>query len=239
MGEGKREGRMFFFEKKNQKTFIRFGRLLRYPDCPAAGSNGQKYSGSLFQGRTYLMRARLLSRRSLLCGTAASVPALALGSWPALAGADPAQAMLARLCDIVIPDTDTPGARAAGVPAFLPFAFSHELFGGNAETLPALLSRLDAQAGGGGFLAADEAQQIDIITALDHATFSREGSPPVDIEGQRLWRIVKSGIVTSFYTSESGGSRTLAYELVPGRYDADINLHTDPYLSNFWIENIF
>jgi len=183
--------------------------------------------------------------------------ALVLGARPAISGIDPAQAFLACLCDIVIPDTDTPGARAAGVPAFLPFAFSHDLFGGNADTLAALAAQLDARAGGGGFLAAEPAAQIRIVTALDRATFLRAPPPPeplpalgstkplpsvsapVDNESKRLWRIVKSGIVTSFYTSESGGSRTLTYELVPGRYDPDIALHTEPYLSNFWIENIF
>jgi hypothetical protein len=190
-----------------------------------------------------VMRAYRLTRRRLLSGTASGVCMLVLAPMRASAGAGPAQAVLEILCDIVLPDTDTPGARAAGVAAFLPFAFSHDLFGGSADTLPALTRHLDARAGGG-FLAADAATQIRIVTALDHATFSRSPPPaqvaaPVDNEGQRLWRIVKSGIVTSFYTSESGGSRTLAYELVPGHYDADIALHSEPYLSNFWIENLF
>ena len=203
------------------------------------------------------MRAGLLTRRRLLCGSAIGISALVLGALPAIADMNPTQALLARLCDIVIPDTDTPGARAAGVPAFLPFAFSHDLFGGRADTLVDLMRHLDARAGGHGFLAADPAAQLRIVTALDHATFLRTPPPPeplpalgstkplpsvaapVDNESQRLWRIVKSGIVTSFYTSESGGSRTLAYELVPGRYDADIALHSEPYLSNFWIENTF
>jgi hypothetical protein len=203
-----------------------------------------------------MIRASVLTRRRLLCGSAMGLSALVLGTRPATSEIDPAQAFLARLCDIVIPDTDTPGARGAGVPAFLPFAFSHDLFGGNADTLADLATHLDARAGGSGFLAADQAAQTRIVTALDRATFLRAPPPeplpaqsstkslpsvsaPVDNESQRLWRIVKSGIVTSFYTSESGGSRTLTYDLVPGRYDPDIALHTEPYLSNFWIENIF
>ncbi len=202
-------------------------------------------------------RPGLLNRRRLLGGTAISLAALALGATPAFADADATRTILDCLCDIVIPDTDTPGARAAGVPGFLPFAFSHTLFGGDADTLPALARHLDARAGAGGFLAASAATQRAIITALDFATFSRGPAPPeplptqgstaphtdvtapVDNESQRLWRIVKTGIVTSFYTSQTGGSRTLTYELVPGRYDADIPLHSEPYLSNFWIENIF
>jgi len=209
------------------------------------------------RGAGAVMCATRLTRRSLLGGTAIGLAALTLGAKQAVSGIDPTEAVLARLCDIVIPDTDTPGALAAGAASFLPFAFVHGLFGGDGSTLSALTRHLDAHAGAGGFLAAEPAAQRAIITALDHATFGREPAPPVplpaqgttiqdttaqvplDSETQHLWRIVKSAIVTSFYTSESGGSRTLAYELVPGRYDADIPLHKEPYLSNFWIENIF
>ena len=207
-------------------------------------------------GERLLMPASRMTRRRLLVGTAAGLSAAALGVRPAFSSADPAQALVSRLCDIVMPDTDTPGARAAGVPAFLPLALSHGLFGGDADTLGNLTKQLDASAGGG-FLLADTATQLAIVTALDHATFSRDPSPAAplpaqgttvasdvkpaqpDTQTQKLWRIVKSGIITSFYTSESGGSRTLAYDLVPGRYDSDIALSTDPYLSNAWIENIF
>jgi hypothetical protein len=52
VGRGERKGRMFFFEKKNQKTFSNGGRSL----APAAGSdsgrNLQKFFGSFFQKRT-------------------------------------------------------------------------------------------------------------------------------------------------------------------------------------------
>jgi hypothetical protein len=185
------------------------------------------------------MRAGLLTRRRLLCGSAIGLSAASFGIRLAAAGIDPTQAVVARLCDIVIPDTDTPGARAAGVPEFLPFAFAHGLFGGDAGTLAELTRHLDALAGGQGFLGEDAAAQLRIMSALDHATFARGPAAKLDSESQRLWRIMKSAIVTSFYTSESGGSRTLTYELVPGRYDADVPLGQDPYLSNFWIENIF
>jgi hypothetical protein len=190
------------------------------------------------------MRASPLTRRRLLRGTTIGLSMLAIGTRPAFSDSDPTQDVVARLCDIVIPDTDTPGARAAGVPAFLRFALSHDLFGGNAGTLAAFIGHLDLRAGGGGFLAADPATQIAMVTAIDHASFAREPPPPgisapVDTESQNLWRIVKSGIVTGFYTSESGGSRTLTYDLVPGRYDSDIPLHSEAYLSNFWIENLF
>jgi hypothetical protein len=46
------QGRMFFFEKNNQKTFAPCGRSRIVPRVPDSASNLQKFFGSFFQKRT-------------------------------------------------------------------------------------------------------------------------------------------------------------------------------------------
>jgi hypothetical protein len=43
---------MFFFEKKNQKTFATLVRSLAPPPAPDSGRKWQKFFGSFFQKRT-------------------------------------------------------------------------------------------------------------------------------------------------------------------------------------------
>jgi hypothetical protein len=164
-----------------------------------------------------------------------------------------------RISDVVLPATDTPGAVAAGVPAFLAMAFDHGLFGGNAATLAELEDALD-QRSQARFVNLDATRQTKHIGDLDRETFARpaprpapaspahaQNNPPgnappapVEPEANRLWRIVKLGIVVGYYTSEIGGSKELAFEMVPGdAYRADVALGTVPVLSNQWMENAF
>jgi hypothetical protein len=51
VGAGRKK-KQFFFEKKNQKTFIRCGGTLLALFDPSAGGMSKKFFGSLFQKRT-------------------------------------------------------------------------------------------------------------------------------------------------------------------------------------------
>ena len=77
----------------------------------------------------------MTTRRDALRGFAAITASLALAPdavWAKAAtskrAADP---LLVRLCDLVIPATDTPGAVKAGVPAFVTTALQHGLRNGS------------------------------------------------------------------------------------------------------------
>lgn len=145
------------------------------------------------------------------------------------------------LCNLVLPATDTPGAAQAGVAEFLPTAFRHGLFGGDVLTLGKFEALLDAKVPKSTFLALDDLARLDLLAGLDAATFSRPGPPNPDAPlEQKLWRAVKGGIVQSYYTSEIGGSQELKFELIPGdTYRADVAVSAVPYLSNYWMENVF
>jgi len=132
---------------------------------------------------------------------------------PALA-ADPRFAFVDRISDLTIPATDTPGASAADVPAFVLLALDEGMNGLNPEMLTALRTRLDQEAGGA-FLARSDADQFRLLAALDTATFaapSQPGSP------EHAWRRIKAAIVAGYYSSEIGASQELVHDPVPGEF---------------------
>ncbi|MDO7833728.1 gluconate 2-dehydrogenase subunit 3 family protein [Sphingobium sp. HBC34] len=148
------------------------------------------------------------------------------------AGASASQRhLLERLADLVIPATDTPGALAVGVPAFVELALLHGLDGTAPETMARVqmqpdrggLPILDLVAGEldrrsqGTFTSLSPARQTAVLTAYDAAAYAQD-------QGDHPWRKIKALILTGYYTSEVGASRELQYELVPGRFDPDLPL---------------
>jgi hypothetical protein len=169
-----------------------------------------------------------VGRRALM---KACAPLLALGalpSWRVAAESNDAARMLQIVGEILIPATDTAGAGAAEVAAFATLAVGHGVRGAPPDLLDRLLAELDRQIGAA-FLLAPFAAQKSTLEALDAATYA-PGAP-----GGSAWPLAKTLILIGYYTSEVGGSQELEYDLVPGRFDADIPVGKDTRaLSNDW-----
>ena len=74
------------------------------------------------------------------------------------------------LVDLILPDTDTPGARAAGVPAFIDTLLADWMDDGERDRFLAGLADVDARADaahGKRFVDLEPDQQVAILTALD------------------------------------------------------------------------
>ena len=148
-----------------------------------------------------------------------------------------ARAMMAEVAELVIPRTDTPGAREVGTGDFVILALAHGLSGtrapvasgaitpalnpfmrrdGSLRYLPWLERKLD-QAANGDFLKRTPAERSDILGKIDAAAMAR-GAP------WSPWVAIKGLILTGYYTSQTGASSELRYELVPGRFDPDLPL---------------
>jgi hypothetical protein len=178
-------------------------------------------------------------RREFLAG--AAIFALALGL-PAHAASsialDPAEAPtphLARLLRVVsqsvIPRSDTPGAGDVGVGAFVSLALAHGLEGTRApwpHPAPDWPLRADGslrydlwleqeltRRAGGDMLRLPPPRQAALLAELDAQAFSSGPSP---------WVAIKALILNGYYSSEAGASQELQYNLIPGRWDADIAL---------------
>ncbi len=167
---------------------------------------------------------------------------------PEDAPSDRQRELMAEVADIVIPRTDTPGARDVGTGDFVLLALAHGLSGtrapmasGAITTALAPLTRRDGslrhalwlertldQASNGDFLRKSPTERIAILSAIDAAAMARGAawSP---------WVAVKGLILTGYYTSQAGGARELRYELVPGRFDPDLPLSpSDRAWSSDW-----
>lgn len=123
------------------------------------------------------------------------------------------------LCDITLPDTDTPGAKKVGAPAFVLTAISHGLANCPDDALRRFKFALDKEAGSD-FLSLSLVQQQELLTPIDEAAFSRRPSRELSAD-LLLWKPLKSLILTAYYTSEVGASQELRYVLIPGRFDPD------------------
>jgi hypothetical protein len=176
-----------------------------------------------------------MQRREMLLGTGMAIAAGAI--WAAVrqfADADaatataavPADTLFDAVCDLVIPDTDTPGAKSAGVGAFLALALPHGLAGASMGDRSRLETLLDTAAGGS-FVALPRDRQQSVLTSVDATAFAQADS---------VWPRIKKLILMGYYTSEIGASRELQYQLVPGRFDTDLPVKPgDRAWSSDWV----
>lgn len=142
--------------------------------------------------------------------TAAQPLAGAVGS-PVFSAAQ--KAMVSALSERVLPTTDTPGAIAAGVPAFIEQLLGEWALPADVVPVHAGLAALDARSladYGVGAASASEVQQDALLTlAMNKAI---PGAEP-------FFDIFRQLVVTGYYTSEIGITQEREYLPVPGSYD--------------------
>ena len=122
--------------------------------------------------------------------------------------------LLAWAADTIIPDTDTPGAKAAGVEQFIIRVLRDCYVRKEQADFYEGLAKLDAAsrgAHGRGFAELDAAQRKELMKQTarsDKAFFLR----------------LRELTIAGYFTSEIGATKALAYLPVPGRFDADVPL---------------
>jgi hypothetical protein len=127
---------------------------------------------------------------------------------------DAQRAQLGALCDRVIPATDTPGAIAAGVPAFIELMLADWYSPGDRMDFLAGLAALDGFATKTyrkAFAALTPQQQDSVLTTAMH-----EMMPGL---AAGFFNHCRQMIILGYYTSEIGCKQERAYLPVPGRYD--------------------
>lgn len=167
-----------------------------------------------------------MRRLATLLGGVAVAPELlarALAEPAAMLAAVPAEhlALLAEMADTIIPDTDTPGAKAAKVEEFIALA---------AETILPLGKRKRFWDGltiaeeacermhGRSFAACSPAQRTVFFQKLE----ADERAQTPDEDGLRFFESLKSMTVFGYFTSEIGATQALNYDPVPGEWIPDM-----------------
>lgn len=162
----------------------------------------------------------MLDRRQAFASLVASAGALATvtpvfaQTWSPQA-LTPAQARaLDAYAEVLIPTTDTPGGRAAGVPQFIDRALANFCGRDDAAAIRSALDRLDqdsTSAYGAPFATLTAGQQTALMIKWD-------------AESSRALALLKEYATVGYFTSEPGARQALRYDAVPGAYRGNVPL---------------
>ncbi len=179
-----------------------------------------------------------MERRELLKMIAAAtgvamvgMPAFVLGQAPVPRGvarfsADEV-ALLDEVAETIIPRTDTPGAKDAGVGPFMAMFVTDCYADADQSTFRKGLVDLDRRAGGS-FVALAPAARQQLLATLDAEARERSRGAWIapDSSGSggsvHYFTMVKQLVIFSFFTSKVGATEVLRYDPVPGHYDGDL-----------------
>jgi hypothetical protein len=130
-------------------------------------------------------------------------------------------ALMDEIADTILPATETPGAKAAGVGAFMAIMVADTYTAEEQARFRAGVADIDALClaeYGVAFLNATAAQRLPLVQRLDRAQFdamqSRTAGTPV-----HYFRMFKELTLTGYFTSEIGYTQAMRYAETPGRFD--------------------
>lgn len=143
---------------------------------------------------------------------------------------DTQRKIVAEVAEHIIPRTSTPGAKDAGVPAFIEMMLNDCYKAPEHKSFLAGVSDLEKK----NFLSQSKDQQIATLKQLELDTKELmkqynvkqvKVGDNVDKEsmdgtmGVPFWRLMKELTLTGYYTSEQGLKASFVYEPVPGKFE--------------------
>ncbi len=134
--------------------------------------------------------------------------------------------IVSQVAEIIIPKTDTPGAKDAGVPAFIDQMLKEVYSEEDQKRFTDGLKAFDDEARtayGDAFADLGEGQQTEFVKKTHDAAIEAEKNtnpaPP-----RPFILMMKELTMLGFFTSEPGATQVLQYEAVPGSYKGCIPL---------------
>lgn len=132
----------------------------------------------------------------------------------------PQNETVATIAELIIPKTDTPGAREAGVPAFIDVMLADWGDEDQRQMFTAGLANVDERsrtAFGKDFVGCTAPQQTEILQDLDYELAGlRDAKADTS---KNFFQAMKWLTLTGYYTSEVGATTEQHFRVVPGRYE--------------------
>lgn len=162
--------------------------------------------------RTAIERISLILGGALSTQITAGVMGQVLNTGTSVEVTDAQRALLIEVADIIIPTTDTPGAKAAGVEKFIIRLMRDCYELADQKSFYAGLAKIDTaseKAHSKGFVDLSVEQRNAII----------EGATKTN---KAFFKQMKQLTVTGYFTSEIGATQALEYLPVPGSFQGDV-----------------
>ncbi|MBN6150282.1 gluconate 2-dehydrogenase subunit 3 family protein [Xanthomonas sp. AmX2] len=138
-------------------------------------------------------------------------------------------ALVAEVAEIMIPRTDTPGAKDVGIPAFIDRMLKDAYPRDEQARFVAELADFAARAQrehGRGFLELEPAQRAAMVTQAHDPAVEAERALQTPIAQRRrpFILMMKELTLLGYFSSEPGTTQVLQYRPVPGAYQACVPL---------------
>ncbi|GAA0547132.1 gluconate 2-dehydrogenase subunit 3 family protein [Chitinophaga japonensis] len=136
------------------------------------------------------------------------------------------KSILAEIAETIIPETDTPGAKAAKVDEFIVLMMNDCYEQKDQQVLLDGLKKIDEasqQQYKKPFTELTAEEKTAVLTAVDKervAYNKRENKQPED--GPHYFQLIKELTLLGYFTSEPGATKALRYVAVPGKYEGCI-----------------
>ncbi|MFD1629080.1 gluconate 2-dehydrogenase subunit 3 family protein [Pseudopedobacter beijingensis] len=129
-------------------------------------------------------------------------------------------ALLDEIAETIIPETNTPGAKAAKTGEFMTVMINDCYSSNNRNIFIKGITKVDEEAKSKfskGFMDCSPQERKSLLTVLDaeQKEFTKQRKT-------HYFKIMKELTLLGYFTSEVGGTQQLVYVEVPGRYDACI-----------------
>jgi hypothetical protein len=176
-------------------------------------------------------RRQAIERTAMILGYAVSAPAIIgvlkgckptpeLKFKPEFLTEDQARSVT-EIAEIIIPKTDTPGAKDVGVPSFIDVMLKDVYSDKDKERYTKGLQEFEDRVkkeAGSAFIDLDPAKQTEWVKKVhDEAVEAYKKADPKTRERPFIL-MTKELTMLGFFTSEPGATQVLQYEAVPGAY---------------------
>lgn len=186
-------------------------------------------------------RREAIRRVALLMGGAVSAPAIlgvlagckaepdTAAEWKPAFLTQAQAALVAEVAEIMIPRTNTPGAKDVGIPAFIDKMMKDTYPKDDQQRFIAGLADFEAQAKrehGRAFLELEPAQRAALVKQVHDPAVEAERTSelPLDERHRPFIITMKELTMLGYFTSEPGATQVLQYRPVPGAYQACVPL---------------